>query len=129
MEWIPRGLPNIHAPVPICGEFEEKNIKLQLWARGLVGFFSFSELLCRTETNADSVCKWEDGRCAVSQSEKDQKPIYKSFQSKLPKNIHFNKYLYLFYLIKYLKFNKPEKQIFIKCNSLWMVVGCTFVHG
>lgn len=23
MEWIPKGLPNIHAPVPVCGKREE----------------------------------------------------------------------------------------------------------
>lgn len=24
MEWIPKGLPNIHAPVPVCGKREEE---------------------------------------------------------------------------------------------------------
>lgn len=125
MEWIPRGLPNIHAPVPICGEFEEKNIKLQLWAR--VGFsvplpytVSFFALLSIHSTPLYIDVETGDGVlcCALLGDERRPETNLQiiSIRLELPKNIHFNKYLYLFYLIKYLKFNKPEKQIFIKCK-------------
>lgn len=57
MEWIPRGLPNIHAPIPICGENNiiiQKNLnvlhyflklKTKLTKRKETGFYLKSQFL------------------------------------------------------------------------------------